>query len=46
MIVSINVDWKEMFIEYVFKVDLLGLRKEEVKVEIEDGRMLSISGKC
>lgn len=44
-IASTNVDWKETPTEHVFKADLPGLRKEEVKVEIEDGRTLSISGK-
>ena len=28
----------------MFKVDLLGLNKEEVKVEVEDDRVLQISG--
>ncbi|PKI46626.1 hypothetical protein CRG98_032968 [Punica granatum] len=29
---------------HIFKADLPGLRKEEVKVEVEDGRVLQISG--
>ncbi|OIW04081.1 hypothetical protein TanjilG_00641 [Lupinus angustifolius] len=35
-------DWKESPQEHVMKVDLPGLKKEEVKVEI-DGRVLQIS---
>jgi hypothetical protein len=39
-----GVDWKETPKEHVFKADLPGLRKEDVKVQVEDGRMLSING--
>jgi HSP20 family molecular chaperone IbpA len=38
-----GVDWKETPKEHVFKADLPGLRKEDVKVQVEDGRMLSIN---
>ncbi|XAR60674.1 hypothetical protein NMG60_11034142, partial [Bertholletia excelsa] len=42
-IVSARVDCKETPEAHVFKADLPGLRKEEVKVEIEDDRVLQIS---
>ncbi|GFZ13218.1 HSP20-like chaperones superfamily protein [Actinidia rufa] len=44
-IANARVDWKETQEAHVFKADLPGLRKEEVKVEIEDDRVLQISGK-
>ncbi|XP_076947690.1 17.5 kDa class I heat shock protein-like [Bidens hawaiensis] len=39
-----RVDWKETPEAHVFKADLPGIKKEEVKVEVEDGNILQISG--
>lgn len=39
-----RIDWRETPEAHIFKADLPGLRKEEVKVEVEDGRVLQISG--
>jgi HSP20 family protein len=43
-VASTNVDWKETATEHIFKADLPGLKKEEIKVQVENGRVLSISG--
>ncbi|KAK4403328.1 class I heat shock protein [Sesamum angolense] len=43
-IANARIDWKETPKAHVFKVDVPGLKKEEVKVEVEDGRILQISG--
>ncbi|KAJ7542223.1 hypothetical protein O6H91_10G098600 [Diphasiastrum complanatum] len=39
-----RVDWLETPEAHIFKADLPGLKKEDVKVQVEDGRTLQISG--
>ncbi|KAL6605913.1 hypothetical protein ACP70R_041566 [Stipagrostis hirtigluma subsp. patula] len=39
-----NVDWRETDKEHIFTAEIPGVRKEDVKVEVEDGSVLKISG--
>ncbi|KAH7331923.1 hypothetical protein KP509_20G057600 [Ceratopteris richardii] len=39
-----QVDWKETPEAHIFKANLPGLSKDEVKVQVEEGRVLQISG--
>ena len=39
-----KIDWKETPQAHVFKVDVPGIKKEEVQVEVEEGRILQIRG--
>ncbi|XVE99684.1 hypothetical protein REPUB_Repub03eG0221500 [Reevesia pubescens] len=43
-IANTRIDWKETPEAHIFKADLPGLKKEEVKVEVEEGKILQISG--
>ncbi|KAM1660862.1 hypothetical protein COP2_003868 [Malus domestica] len=38
------IDWNETPKAHIFKADLQGIKKEEVKVEVKDGNVLQISG--
>ncbi|XP_074579740.1 16.9 kDa class I heat shock protein 1-like [Curcuma longa] len=42
---SIRMDWKETEAAHVLKADLPGFKKEDVKVEVEDGGVISITAK-
>ncbi|XP_043692654.1 18.2 kDa class I heat shock protein-like [Telopea speciosissima] len=44
VVASARIDWKETPQAHVFHADLPGLKKEEVKVEVEEGKVLQISG--
>ncbi|KAM0006374.1 putative small heat shock protein HSP20 [Helianthus debilis subsp. tardiflorus] len=43
-LVNARVDWKETPEAHVFKANLPGIKKEEVKAEVEDGNILQITG--
>ncbi|OWM67155.1 18.1 kDa class I heat shock protein-like [Punica granatum] len=46
-LVSGRIDWKEASTEHVFKVELPGVKKDEVKVDLQDNRVLNITAeKC
>ncbi|KAG0556916.1 hypothetical protein M758_11G085500 [Ceratodon purpureus] len=42
--VNAQIDWRETPEAHVFKADLPGLKKEEVKVQVLEGKTLEISG--
>ncbi|PKA46827.1 17.9 kDa class I heat shock protein [Apostasia shenzhenica] len=44
-ITGTRVDWRETLVPHVCKADLPGIKKEEVEVEVEDGRVLQICDK-
>ncbi|KAI5064310.1 hypothetical protein GOP47_0020980 [Adiantum capillus-veneris] len=44
-VASTQVDWKETPDAHIFKVNLPGLSKDDVKVQVENGNVLQISGK-
>uniref|UniRef100_A0A0D6QV82 SHSP domain-containing protein n=1 Tax=Araucaria cunninghamii TaxID=56994 RepID=A0A0D6QV82_ARACU len=43
-VANTQVDWKETPEAHIFKADLPGLKKEEVKIQVEDNNILQISG--
>ncbi|XP_024528677.1 18.0 kDa class I heat shock protein-like [Selaginella moellendorffii] len=43
-VANTRVDWLETPEAHIFKADLPGVSREEVKISVEDGRTLQISG--
>ena len=43
-VANTQIDWRETPEAHIFKADLPGLKKEEVKVQVLEGRTLEISG--
>lgn len=39
-----RIDWKETNDAHIFRVDVPGLKRGEVRVEVEDGRVIQFSG--
>lgn len=43
-VANTQIDWRETPEAHIFKADLPGLKKEDVKVQLLEGRMLEIGG--
>ncbi|XP_027358979.1 16.9 kDa class I heat shock protein 3-like [Abrus precatorius] len=39
-----HVDWRETDTAHIFRADLPGVKKEDLKVQVEDNKILQISG--
>ncbi|OVA15208.1 Alpha crystallin/Hsp20 domain [Macleaya cordata] len=42
--VAVQMDWKETSKSHIFKIDLPGFTKDQIKLHLQDGRVLEISG--